>query len=244
MYYSILIFSYPIFKHHSKTLSNNVEERINFTTKEIEKMQSFLKEYSFEIGDFPKKIITQTQLIFTKQNELKGEFNEGIVKDNFPLYALLKLNFSLLTASDYLATGEYMNGLKLENEEDFGVLTRSEVEEIYKNMIGKNKDKGEPYNKTTYQNLDKGFDDLPKATSESNNDVLNNLRQKMAIEVVHKVRANADKNLFYIESSHRWRKNKSFDACDNGTLESKRRIEQSFLCFSIYYACYSNLQKH
>ncbi|WP_338813361.1 CRISPR-associated helicase Cas3' [Bernardetia sp. Wsw4-3y2] len=196
LFYSILIFSYPIFKHHSKTLSNNVEEKINFDTKELEKMQSYLKEYDFEIGDFPKKIITQIKTLFEKYNILKSEYNEGVIKDNFPLYALLKLNFSLLTASDYLATGEYMNGLKLENEKEFGVLKREEVEEIYKNMIGKNEGKGELYNKTTYQNLDTDFGDL----SEPNNENLNKLRQKMAIEVINKVRQNADKNLFYIEA--------------------------------------------
>jgi CRISPR-associated endonuclease/helicase Cas3 len=197
LFYSILIFSYTIFKHHSKTLSNNVEEKINFDTKELEKMQSYLKEYNFEISDFSKKIISQIKTLFDKHSELKSEFNEGIIKENFPLYTLLKLNFSLLTASDYLATGEYMNGLNLKTKQDFGVLERSEVEVIYKNMIGKNKDKGEPYNKTTYQDLDKtDFGDL----SIPNNDNLNALRQKMAIEVINKVRQNKDKNLFYIEA--------------------------------------------
>ena len=196
--YIILVFSYPIFKHHSKKLSNEIQKTINFDVEKLEKMKFYLKEYNFGISEDIENLAHGLENFFEQIDTLKNYENN--LHNNFSFYALLKLNFSLLTVSDYLATGEYMNGLKLENEKEFGVLKREEVEEIYKNMIGENVGKGEPYNKTTYQNLDKGFEDLPKTTSESNNDVLNNLRQKMAIEVITKVRANSDKNLFYIEA--------------------------------------------
>src|SRR5690606_29568551 len=53
---------------------------------------------------------------------------DNILKSGFPLFTLLKLNFSLLTASDYLATHEYVNDCPTY---DFGVFkSRERVEKL------------------------------------------------------------------------------------------------------------------
>ncbi|MBK7873829.1 MAG: CRISPR-associated endonuclease Cas3'' [Saprospiraceae bacterium] len=114
----VLSFSYPIFRHHSKFLNDKIHEKVSFSEKEVEKMKTYLMNYQFEIHqNFAERIPLQTNLIFTQENIDK-------VVHSFPLYALLKLNFSLLTASDYLATGEFMNNLPIK---EFGVLNQARI---------------------------------------------------------------------------------------------------------------------
>src|SRR5690606_13049710 len=117
---------------------------------------------------------------------------------SFPLFALIKLNFSLLTASDYLATNQYMNGLLLD---DFGILTKTRIDEIYEYLTQSEwlnqEEKKKNYNKYTYQDLYSHTFCNPKEENGAN---LNILRKEMAIEVIRNIRENLNKNLFYIEA--------------------------------------------
>ena len=93
----LFAFSFSIKKHHSSTL--DYYNDYDFDTDFIDDLFSFLNSDEFQV--FPKEY----------QANLKRMFNEIFLpkaskitpKDQFSIFALLKLNYSLLTASDYLA---------------------------------------------------------------------------------------------------------------------------------------------
>ena len=184
--YLILALSYPILKHHSSTLrsfSNDLKYEEN-----ISDLTHFTFSFNFsgaedlieEVNDY---VFRNTKGII---NEEKKPF-----KDNFSLFALLKLNYSLLTASDYYATTHFMNGWA-EMETDFGVFSNELKAKIVKNI-----ETTTAYNKKAYDELDGYKLEFPQKASGDN---LNKLRQNLSVEIINGIRANTDKNLFYIEA--------------------------------------------
>lgn len=189
----VLVFSYPIFKHHASKLKDEYQDTIGFSSEQINCMKEYIKNYQYVINaHFSERFVLQ-------ENTKKAfSFFENQL-NSFELYALTRLSFSMLTASDYLASGEYMNGGKPLTA-DFGVLKKERIDDIYDfistNDVLKN---GNPnYNKGTYEKLKEGF--TLQNPKEQNGANLNVLRQEMALEVIENVRANSDKNLFYIEA--------------------------------------------
>lgn len=189
---SILVFSYPIFKHHSRQLNDDCTNEICFGNGfEI----GFLKKY---LDDFQLKVNPN---LLKRLTDIQGIFNNPFFKkhiNSFSLFSLLKLNYSLLTASDYLATNEYMSGFPID---DLGVLSKKRIDDIYK-FVSQNEwmdehAKRKNYNKDTYQNLNECTSNKP---TEENGKNLNILRQQMAIELIKNVRKNHHNNLFYIEA--------------------------------------------
>ena len=189
-----LLFSYSIFKHHSKYIDDDYPTTIIFEpNKEVLFLKEYLKCYGFEINEH----------LFGRLGALKKTFFENtffsVHLSSYALYSLFRLNFSLLTASDYLATAHYMNDWK-EMLSNFGTLSKERINEIYKNVtdnewLDDNKTKRN-YNRNTYQNLNEEIE-IPKTKNGAN---LNVVRQIMATEVIKNVRKNIDKNLFYIEA--------------------------------------------
>lgn len=178
----ILGLSYSILKHHSKFLNDKIEDGIDYSKSEIEFMQNYIQKFIFEIKEpFRYEIPTKLKDILFKKLPL--------IKLSFALYSLIKLNYSLLTASDYLATNEYMNGFDVN---DVGILNRKRINDIYSSATSI-----KVYNKSTYKSI-KGYV-FRKPTSISN-DNLNILRQEMAIETINNIQKNNDNNLFYIEA--------------------------------------------
>lgn len=179
----ILLLSYSIFKHHAPELAEPANGDINFG-EEVQAMKNYLQLYQFSIHPALAEKMPPTW-----QKQFFEEFDK-VLKVSFPLFALLKLNFSLLTAADYLATHEYMSDAPTT---DFGVFSdRSRVQEIITAMRQSKK-----HNCDTFSNLNNYQFKHPKAKSLLN---LNQLRQEMAVEVIRTVRANPDKNLYYIEA--------------------------------------------
>ena len=123
-----LYFSYPILNHHKKGLFDPGEEYSKKSSWSLRfpEFAAFEKLYNWEQHDNEpvlRKVMMNVQqafLQFQKQS-----------KDNFALFALLKLNFSILTASDYLATSHYMNGFPVD---DFG--KRSFIKTIQQGNMG------------------------------------------------------------------------------------------------------------
>lgn len=191
---AILMFSYPIFKHHGKYLSDEYKDKIGFSADEVACMKNYIANYQYVIDSKIAEGLTLNLKKVFDQLETYQLFN------SFSLYALVRLSFSLLTASDYLASGEYMTGMEVR---EFGVLEEERIKELYafvsKSEFLKNDHvEKKNYNKDTYEKLANGFDlQNPKTQS---NDNLNLLRQEMALEVIQNIRANSDKNLFYIEA--------------------------------------------
>ncbi|MDI9857603.1 CRISPR-associated helicase Cas3' [Flectobacillus roseus] len=190
-------FSYSILMHHSSNLGG-VGEKIENSKfgKFYEEMQPYLAKYGFAFNKDYSDFILKDDY-----NTLLKQFHEEQKKEEaFPLYALLKLNFSLLTASDFLATHEYMNSSEHGKEGatvDFGVFkSRERIVEICENIR-----KSQPHNQKTFTELESWKDyDAAKELQEMSKSNLNLLRQQMAVELIRNIRKNANKRLFYIEA--------------------------------------------
>lgn len=190
--------SYSIFKHHSSRFNDDSLSTTNFDELQarykFEEVSNFLTKY---LECFGYQIHPNIIKIIGKNDWLKS--NLKLRENNsFSLYALCRLNFSLLTASDYLATNEYMNQSPLE---DFGILSVDRINEIYNNVTKSewiNETEGKKnYNKAVFELIDNYQFKYPTKASGEN---LNILRTEMAIEVIRNVRKLKDQNLFYIEA--------------------------------------------
>lgn len=194
-----LYLSYAIVKHHSPALKEAKDDCL-WNNDKLFALSAYLKLFRIEITDFD---IANFHSFILKcaifGDGLLGQFKEVFLLENsFSLYALCRLNFSLLTATDYLATNEYMNSLPVN---DFGTLSKERIEEIYRfvtkaewlNEIEEKRN----YNKTVFDLIDSCKPQNPKNASGDN---LNILRQEMAIEVLRNIRKSHQNNLFYIEA--------------------------------------------
>lgn len=190
--YSFL-FAIPIIKHHSA----HVEKNYDFSEEKIESIHYLTEIMHISITkEQIQKLINYEKS--DDDNSLKNVFENIIPNfDYFHLFALLKLNYSLLTASDYLATSDYMNDLKLETKEDFGLLTSELKKRLIHDFDNNSKTS---WNGELISNpekyLSKSLDDL----NEINNDNLNFIRQKMGAEVLANIEKHKNEKVFYIEA--------------------------------------------
>lgn len=190
--------SYSIFKHHGKRYDDDCLYTTGFTNLKAEfnfdKVKDFLSKYLLEFGFVINPNIHQ---MLGKNDWLK---NNKVLKteNSFSLYTLCRLNFSLLTATDYLATTEYMNQTSLN---DFGVLSVEKIDEIHKHISEDewiNQAEGKRnYNKVAFERIENYELTNPTIPSGEN---LNILRTEMAVEVIRNIRENYQSNLFYMEA--------------------------------------------
>lgn len=180
----IALFTNPILKHHATYLENN----ISFDSENIQPLLPYLQKFGLDWN------ADALNGVFQKLEENVADWNRDYISEEarFPIYALLKLTFSLLTAADYYATSSFMSDLKIE---DFGVFTHQEklrVEQQFRSS--KN------YNRDFFNHPERfsqcGFDDLQSCNPEN----LNVLRQKLMAEVFEKLQANTSQNIFYLEA--------------------------------------------
>lgn len=183
LYYLALVMSYSIVRHHAPYFDRANADKICFEKDKQDECLRQLKKYQFHFEDIEQihEIVSDTDEIF-KQIELSSL--------SFPLFALSKLNFSLLTAADYLATHEYMSMKEGETLEDFGILTDELREKIFTKIRT-----SESYNTETFKKADE-----INTPSVSEPKTLNDLRQSMAVEVVNNTRLLSKERLFYIEA--------------------------------------------
>jgi CRISPR-associated endonuclease/helicase Cas3 len=194
-YILTFLFAIPVIKHHSGYLTkdyNYSEDKINGIQYLIELLDlSVKKENIKKLLDFEKSNDDKNLWRIFESNQQEKEIN------HFALFALLKLNYSLLTASDYLATSDYMNDIKLETPKDFGLITPDCKKQLFQNFDNNN---ATSWNGKLIKNpekyLSKSLDDL----QERNNDNLNFIRQKMGAEVLVNIEKNKTKKVFYIEA--------------------------------------------
>lgn len=179
-------FSHVINQHHSPVLGCPTDDLF---LSSFQGKYDGMKKYLSELNMDPNRDMVDFILdnIHTIYENLDMEEDMEIV--DFPLYALIKLCYSLLTASDYLATHEYMNGTPTTN---FGVMDNALRKMELINHLRTFK-----HNAVTYAAVD-GYKFLhPTEISNTN---LNLLRKEMAVELIQTVRNNRDNRLFYIEA--------------------------------------------
>ena len=191
----ISCFSFPIYKHHSSYLSK-IDTVYAYSEENLMYMKDFLKEFDLPIGEV--EVDDLHDLVNDLENTFKGIKELGLLNiDFFPIFALLKLNYSLLTASDYYATSDYMNGLRFETKNDFGLITQELKEKILNYFANNNKAKynGELLKKTEYY-LSKSLYELEEKSPGN----LNVLRQKLGAEVLRNIGIHKNERIFYIEA--------------------------------------------
>ena len=231
----IYLFSYPILKHHAPFLFHGKND-IDFGLDIQEKLKYYLKLFDFDNFEkfWQKPAYVDSQGIKLKDKNIQS-LTIREKKNPFPLFALLKLNFSLLTASDYLATSKYMNQMPFQS---FGLINNSLRSKIKKHIETEafldkdthkeNKDRKKNYNKDTYA-IFEGRATQKRATTSG--EALNNLRQNMALELIKNVRENVHKNLFYIEAPTGGGKtNLSMIACAE-LLQKDEKLNKVFYVF-------------
>ena len=188
-----ILLSYSIYRHHSYHLRNDFWQKLISESKRVEQLKGYLNLF--------KNQNTNPQILDLIQNidqlVIRGNFKE--YERSFALYQLIRLNFSLLTSSDYLATNEFMNQFEVK---DLGILTSTRINQIFEKVTQKewiDDDKSKwNFNKTTYDQL-KSID-LSAKPIEKKGKNLNLLRQQMATEAVLNIRKNINQNLFYLEA--------------------------------------------
>jgi CRISPR-associated endonuclease/helicase Cas3 len=193
-YMYAFLFSIPIIKHHS----GHLEKNYNFSEDKIESIHYLTEIMPISIT----KEQIQKLINYEKSDDDKSLKNvfENIIPGNFdyfPLFALLKLNYSLLTASDYLATTDYMNDLKLKTEEDFGLITNTLRQKLIQNF---DQNQDTPWNGELISNPEKYLSTSLDELNEINNDILNFIRQKMGAEVLVNIEKHTSEKVFYIEA--------------------------------------------
>lgn len=186
----ILFLSYPILKHHGSKLLNIDGKTIFFDENELEAMQCFLKNYQIELPNqlsiLAKEALSEKHLV----SKFFEPFNSNKILGHFPLYALTRLNFSLLTASDYLATSEYMNQQPINS---LGLIDSDLREKVIFAAVNSHS-----YNSDAYSlSISDYKSENPLEKSGEN---LNLVRKNMAVELLRNIKINTHQNLFYLEA--------------------------------------------
>ncbi|SEL90156.1 CRISPR-associated helicase/endonuclease Cas3 [Parapedobacter koreensis] len=183
--------AYTIMQHHSPALYD-IQQKEGFMSQfrhSVNELRRFIASYSIVIDEpVLTKVFANVEDMWHKAVKNKLPYTP------FPLFALIKLNFSLLTAADYLATHEYMNGNESNEAKttDFGLLNdRNRVNEII-GHLQKHK-----YNADTFNSLH-NYQFVHPTTRSSKN--LNLLRKEMSIELVREIRGHLSEHLFYLEA--------------------------------------------
>ena len=178
-----LILANSINLHHSSGLIEPISrlERSIFIDH-YNSLSKYLDLYGFEHPDL-------TLFYFEYLKEVAESF-VLTSKQKFSLYALTRLNFSLLTASDYLATSEYMNQKEIN---ELGLIT-----EELRGRIIKAAEFSQAYNTSAYELAESKYATINPTERSGEN--LNTIRKNMATEVIRSVRRNSGKHLFYLEA--------------------------------------------
>ncbi|MCB9290694.1 MAG: CRISPR-associated helicase Cas3' [Lewinellaceae bacterium] len=177
-----------IIEHHSPRLGKP-EERLKKAIygQPWEKWDTFLKQYQFSESGLLKAL--------ENPDNLKIVYGAMAREDTFPLFALGRLNFSLLTSADNLATSDYM---KQGTVDDFGLIDVEMRRRILYHVRTT-----EAYNTAAFQAADDpGWQagDYRERSPEN----LNRLRAQMAVEVLRNIRQviakRPEQRLFYLEA--------------------------------------------
>ena len=180
----LFLFTIPILKHHSGYIAKDYD----FESKKTNSIHKFISMFGIKMPyDSIKNLIQNEDRIWDVFKDL----------DFFPLFVLLKLNSSLLTASDYYATNEYMNDISYSTKEDFGLITESFKTRIFHYFENNNKAK---YNGELLRNTEKYLSKSLDELREKSNDNLNFLRQKLGAETLTNIEKYKDNRVFYIEA--------------------------------------------
>lgn len=184
LYFSIHLFAGAIIKHHHPTIDFSLE----FKNQQIDDCYSFLETYNI----FWDEIFCSS--FYQGATDIFVGFREMV--DNpevyFNLFTTTKLLYSLLTASDFYATNEFMTKIEIN---EFGILSKPEKEKFIERFKTV-----KSYNKDLYAKLEH-YQSIPfEKLTERNNQNLNILRQKLSAEMILNLRKHSANRCFYLEA--------------------------------------------
>ncbi|TAF65409.1 MAG: CRISPR-associated helicase Cas3' [Cytophagales bacterium] len=199
----VFLFSNPILKHHA----SYIEHDIRFEKDVFNSLNGFLNDFKADFAD-------AWDYFQALEKKSDGEglldcFAQYYPTDNyFPVFVLLKLSFSLLTASDYYATFDYTSGNNTQDlilkDSDFGLIDKNLKDRITYNFSERDffdaEKKKRNYNYDMFQSYETYKNMSFSTLQEQNNQNLNHLRQKLTVEVIENLRQNYQNNLFYLEA--------------------------------------------
>jgi CRISPR-associated endonuclease/helicase Cas3 len=178
--YFMYVNSYLIAKHHGY-LGDFEGYSEDLTGKKFE------EEKEDEFPDLKIKTIDScdcSKFLDDIFSDLSDELLKKNDKFNFNIYIYSKLLFSLLTASDYYATSEFMDGQKIT---DIGVITEY-LKKQFKNTFDNYK-------------ITKAIRDYEKKpVLDGNYKNINQLRNEITLESEKNYLNNKEKNIFYLEA--------------------------------------------
>ena len=184
MYALTFWFSNTILKHHAAYVENDLK----YDPDNIESLMPYLQTIGIAVDqafvkaafhDFETKIKQYSDACFSEDTR-------------FPIYALLKLNFSLLTGADYYATTAFMMDIVAD---DFGVLLHEDAT-AFSQKFQSTKE----YNRLFIERREY-FSEYPDDQLQAcNPENLNILRQKLLGEVLDTIEKNPDRSIFYLEA--------------------------------------------
>ncbi|HPE86486.1 MAG TPA: CRISPR-associated helicase Cas3' [Bacteroidales bacterium] len=212
LYFFVFLMSNAINCHHSSILYYQQEFEANF----LEESFRFLKEY---------KILLEEDYSLSFYENLKEIKEEVEMKSEifFTFFALLKLNSSLLTTSDYYATNDYMADIKVD---EFGL-----IDEDLRTKIRQNFKTKQPFNKDLFLRFEEYQDKPFKELQEKSKANLNYLRQKLNAEVISTFRNNPDNLWYYIEAPTGAGKTNLSLACITELLQTDKSLNKVFYVF-------------
>ena len=186
-----LFMSYSIAKHHSSELGEceNMDFWTNIKSSDLSPYISFLNiNMSEDKLEKFNNFLSGIDDAFDYFNDLSK-----LADHNYPVYALVRLCYSLLTASDYLATAHFMNNWK-------GIHAgKGFINSVLRDKIIYNVHNSKVYNHKVFDYVDKGI--VPKHdVNQRCNESLNNLRCDLAYDVVTNIRHHLGERLFYIDA--------------------------------------------
>lgn len=230
-----LYMSSPIKQHHSAYLDNcqnentwcEYENREVVLRHDIDALKPYIHCLNVKMSDDEITSFHEYFLGNSNSNVLFGWFNDHVFEQSkgFPLYLLVKLLYSLLTASDYLATAHYMNKWNCMLQ-DYGIITDGLRKKIINNAHTTRN-----YNKQTFFDLDAGKTINPDEYTDRNGRNLNILRECLAMDVVRNTRGNQEKRLFYIEAPTGGGKTNASMLAVSELLEHDQSIQKIFYVF-------------
>jgi CRISPR-associated endonuclease/helicase Cas3 len=206
------VFSIPILRHHA----SYIDSSIRFSDEELKSIERFLIVFNIE---------SSWDEIFTDEGfkaVLADIVEWKLIKNPLLLVALMKLNFSILTSSDYYATSDFMNNNPVN---DFGVISNEYANKLYNSYWnfdynGKTLNDWDILKSTTFQKL-----------QERNNKNLNTLRAKLLVETVEAIKLNPDKFLYYLEAPTGGGKTNLSLALALELLQNKTELNKIFYVF-------------
>jgi CRISPR-associated endonuclease/helicase Cas3 len=186
-----LLFSYTISNHHMAEFIIDLSK--NEFEKYIDEFVKYLKIYNFKTDiKFEKQFFTG----FNRNLKQSANFIAKENQDEFNLWGLLKLQYSLLTASDYYATNHYKSRMQqIYSKKEFGVIDIAFSKKII-NSFSSTKE----YNQKLLSDFEYYLNIPLSELQDPSYKNLCLLRQKLGAELIDGINNNKEDRVYYIEA--------------------------------------------